>query len=202
MIIKERRFMKRKAISLLSIVLLALSVASTPKMVSSVSARALQGSNVAVNGFFSVDPANQGSSFRAAIVMEIPEGIHVNSNKPLGKYAIPTSIKIDSPDGLSVTPVSFPAGTVRTFDFGGGQTERLAVYEGRAIMRFNVNVAPDAPIGVARVRVKVRFQSCSDSVCYPPATRDLSLAIAIVDANRPVNRINAQYFGGRRSRRS
>jgi hypothetical protein len=63
-------------------------------------------------------------------------------------------------------------------------------------MRFNVAVAPDAPIGVARVRANVRFQSCSDSVCFPPATRDLVLAIAIVGAGERVNNINAQYFGG------
>ena len=162
---------------------------------------ATQSNNIAVNGFFSVDPANQGSSFRAAIVMEIPAGLHVNSNKPLGKYVIPTVIKIEAPKGLKVTPVSYPAGAVRSFDFGGGAPERLSVYEGRAIMRFNVTVAPDAPLGVARVRVSVRFQSCSDTVCFPPATRDLSLAIAIVGPGERVNQINAQYFGGGRAKK-
>ncbi|HVF66866.1 MAG TPA: protein-disulfide reductase DsbD N-terminal domain-containing protein [Pyrinomonadaceae bacterium] len=160
-----------------------------------------QSSNIGINGFFSVDPAQQGSSFQAAIVMEIPRGMHVNSNKPLGKYAVPTVVKVDSPRGLRVTPVSYPRSSVRSFSFGGAGAERLAVYEGKAIFRFTVNVAPGAEQQVARVRVSVRFQSCNDEVCFPPATRELTLPIAIVNRGTPVNRINHQYFGGGGRRR-
>ena len=160
-----------------------------------------QASNVGVNGFFSVDPAQQGSTFQAAVVFDIPHGLHVNANRPLGKYAVPTTVKIDAPRGLKITPLSFPAGQVRTFSFGGGQAERLAVYEGRTIIRFNVTVPPDYELGVARIRANVRFQTCSDDVCYPPASRELVLPIAIVNRGAPVNRINHQYFpGGRRKR--
>ena len=159
-----------------------------------------QASNINVNGFFSVDPAQQGSTFQAAVVMEIPRGLHVNSNRPLGKYAVPTTVKVDAPKGLRVTPVSYPRGAVRSFSFGGAAAERLAVYEeGNTIFRFSVTVAPNAELGVARVRVGVRFQSCSDEVCFPPATRELVLAIAIVERGAPVKRINDRYFGrGRR----
>jgi DsbC/DsbD-like thiol-disulfide interchange protein len=161
-----------------------------------------QSSNIGVNGFFSVDPAQQGSTFQAAILMEIPGGMHVNSNRPLGKYAVPTVVKVDSPKGLRVTPVSYPRGAVKTFRFGGSDAERLAVYEGRAVFRFNVTVAPGAELQVARVRVSVRFQSCNDEVCFPPATRELTLPIAIVNRDTPSNRINAQLFGvGGRGRR-
>src|SRR2546423_2571111 len=163
-----------------------------------------QSSNININGFFSVDPAQQGSSFRAAIVLDIPEGLHVNSNRPLGKYAIPTVVKVEAPRGLKITPVSYPAGTVRAFRFGEGSSEeRLAVCERRAIVRFNVNVPSDYELGVARIRVNVRFQSCNDEVCFPPATRELELPIAIVGRDTPMNRINGQYFGtggGRRRR--
>lgn len=160
-----------------------------------------QSSNIGVNGFFSVDPAQQGSSFQAAIVMEIPRGMHVNSNKPLGKYAVPTVVKVDSPRGLRVTPVSYPRGSVRAFRFGGSQEERLAVYEDRAIFRFTVNVAPGTEQQVARIRVSVRFQSCNDEVCFPPATRELTLPIAIVNRDTPMNHINQRYFGGGGHRR-
>ena len=163
---------------------------------------AAQSNAVGINGFFSVDPAQQGSTFQAAIVLDIPDGLHVNSNRPLGKYAIPTSVKVSAPKGLKITPVSYPAGRVRTFRFGeGAPEERLAVYEGRAIVRFNVVVPADYEQGVAHVRASVRFQSCNDEVCFPPATRELDLAIAIVARDTPVNHINGQYFGGGRRRR-
>ena len=163
---------------------------------------AAQSNAVGINGFFSVDPAQQGSTFQAAIVLDIPDGLHVNSNRPLGKYAIPTSVKVSAPKGLKITPVSYPAGRVRTFRFGeGAPEERLAVYEGRAIVRFNVVVPADYEQGVAHVRASVRFQSCNDEVCFPPATRELDLAIGIVGHDTPVNHINGQYFGSGRRRR-
>src|SRR5436305_9444277 len=79
---------------------------------------AAQSNAVGINGFFSVDPAQQGSTFQAAIVLDIPDGLHVNSNRPLGKYAIPTSVKVATPKGLKVTPIAYPPGRVRTFRFG------------------------------------------------------------------------------------
>jgi hypothetical protein len=158
---------------------------------------AAQSSSIGVSGFFSVDPAQQGSTFQAAIVMYIPRGLHVNSNRPLGKYAVPTVIKVESPRGLKVTPLTYPRAQVRSFRFGeGAPEERLAVYEGRAIARFNVIVPANYELGVARIRVSVRFQSCNDEVCFPPATRELVLPIAIVGRDTPANRINGEYFGG------
>ncbi len=160
-----------------------------------------QASQIGVNGFFSVDRAQQGSSFQAAVVMDIPGGLHVNANKPLGKYAVPTVVKVDAPRGFRVTPVSYPRGSVRTFSFGGSEETRIAVYEGRTVFRFNVSVPANHPLGVETVRVSVRFQSCTDEVCYPPATRNLGLRIAVVDRNTPSNRVNGNLFGGGRRRR-
>jgi hypothetical protein len=155
-----------------------------------------QASNIGVNGFFSVDPAQQGSSFQAAVVMDIPGGLHVNANKPLAKYSVPTVVKVDAPRGFRVTPVTYPRAGVRTFRFGGSDESRIAVYEGRTIFRFNVSVPANHPLGVETVRVNVRFQSCTDEVCYPPAARDLALRIAVVGRDTPSNRVNGQLFGG------
>lgn len=194
----NQRDIKRRLI--LVLVLAALAAPARPA--ASAPAAPAQASAVGVNGFFSVDPAQQGSTFLAAIVLDIPDGLHVNSNRPLGKYAVPTVVKVEAPRGLKITPVSYPAGRVRTFRFGdGAPEERLAVYEGRAIVRFSVSVPAAYELGVARIRVTVRFQSCNDEVCFPPATRELVLPIAIVGRDTPVNHINERYFGGGGRRR-
>jgi hypothetical protein len=187
---------------LLIAALLTPAPSATTKAAPGVIRAAAQSNHIPINGFFSVDPAQQGSTFQAAIVLDIPGGLHVNSNRPLGKYAVPTVIKIESPRGLKITPLTYPRAQVRTFRFGEGTPEeRLAVYEGRAIARFNVIVPANYEMGVARIRVSVRFQSCNDEVCFPPATRELVLPIAIVGRDHPVNRINAQYFGSGRKRK-
>jgi DsbC/DsbD-like thiol-disulfide interchange protein len=169
---------------------------NTPVAVNAPAEPEPQPSNIGVNGFFSVDPAQQGGTFQAAVVMDIPGGLHVNANRPLGKYSVPTVVRVDAPRGFRVTPVNYPRGSVRTFSFGGSDTTRVAVYEGRAVFRFNVSVPANHPLGVETVRVGVRFQSCTDEVCFPPATRDLALRIAVVDRNTPSNRVNGQLFGG------
>jgi DsbC/DsbD-like thiol-disulfide interchange protein len=151
--------------------------------------------NISVNGFFSADKAQRGRTIQAAVVVQIPRDFHVNGNKPLGKYAVPTTIKVDAPGGLRVSPVSYPRATVRTFSFS---EEKLAVYEGRIVMRFNVTVPAGFDQGVTELRVRLRYQSCTNEVCFPPQTKEISMPIAVVGANESVKRINGNIFGGRR----
>ncbi|HEX8292577.1 MAG TPA: protein-disulfide reductase DsbD N-terminal domain-containing protein [Pyrinomonadaceae bacterium] len=201
--------MKRDSFIRLALALLLLAAALAPAgpaaaggaAPAAAPAPAPQANSIGVNGFFSVDRAQQGSSFQAAVVMDIPGGLHVNANRPLGKYSVPTVVKVDAPRGFRVTPVTYPRGSVRTFSFGGSDATRIAVYEGRAIFRFNVSVPANQPFGVENVRVSVRFQSCTDEVCYPPATRNLDLHIPVVGRDAASNRVNGQYFGGGGGRR-
>ena len=157
----------------------------------------VQASSIGINGFYSTDKVQRGRMVQAAIVMDIPRGLHVNANKPLGKYAVPTTVKIDAPGGVRISPVSYPRGAVRNFKFSD---ERLAVYEGRTLLRFNVNVPANFQPGVTELRIRVRFQTCSDEVCYPPANRDVTLPIGVVGASDPVKRINPNIFGGGKRR--
>jgi DsbC/DsbD-like thiol-disulfide interchange protein len=193
-----RRKTNTRRLSLLLSLAFLLTLTNLPAAAEPAAAPPAQAGNVGVNGFFSVDPAQQGSTFQAAVVLDIPRGLHVNANKPLGKYAVPTRVTVEPPRGLKVTPVVYPRGKVMSFPFA--PNEKLAVYEGLTALRFNVTVPPNYELGVARIRVVVNYQSCSDDVCFPPKRSELTLPIAIVNRGTPVNRINGRYFGnaGRR----
>ena len=162
-----------------------------PKQPASVAATSAQPS-ISVNGFFATDKAQRGRVVQAAVVMEIPRDFHVNGNRPLGKYAVPTSLKIEAPGGIRVSPVSYPRATVRTFSFS---QEKLAVFEGRVVMRFNVTIPSGFDQGVTELRVRLRYQSCTNEVCFPPQSRDITMPIAVVGANESVKRINGNIFG-------
>jgi DsbC/DsbD-like thiol-disulfide interchange protein len=151
---------------------------------------AVQG-NIGVNGFFSTDKAQRGRSLQAAIVLDIPHGFHVNSNKA-AKFSIPTMVRVDAPKGLRVGAVAYPRAVVRRLSFS---KEALSLYEGRAVMRFNVSVPANFQTGLTELRAKVTYQSCNDEVCFPPTTREVKLGINVVGANESVKRINGQYFG-------
>jgi hypothetical protein len=149
--------------------------------------------NIGVNGFFAADKAQKGRIVEAAIVMDIPQGYHVNSNRPLAKYSIPTVLKVQGNGGVRVSPVSYPRSNVRRFSFS---EERLAVYEGKAVLRFNVTVPANFDSGTMELRTQLRFQSCNDEACFPPVSREITLHIAVVGANESIKRINGEFFGG------
>lgn len=149
--------------------------------------------NLGINGFFATDKAQRGRTVQAAIVVDIPDGYHVNGNRPLGKYAVPTILKIEAPAGFRVSPVVYPRATVRRFSFS---EEQLAVYENRAVMRFNVTVPASYSSSAAELRVRLRYQSCNNEACFPPATREATVPLQIVNASEPVKRTNTALFGG------
>ena len=157
----------------------------------------LQASNININGFFASDRVPRGTTVQAALVMDIPGGFHVNSSRPLSSFSVPTTVKIDVPRGVRVSAVTFPRAQVRKLSFSN---DPLAVYEGRAVVRFNVTVPANQEIGMIELRARVRYQSCNDEVCFPPVTREVTMPIAIAGANEQVRRINGNLFGGRRRR--
>ena len=154
--------------------------------------------NLGINGFFSADKAQRGRTIQAAVVVDIPGGYHVNANKPLGKYAIPTVLKIEAPGGVRISPISYPRASVRRFSFSN---EQLAVYEGRAVLRFNITIPANFDSGVTELRARLRYQSCTEDTCFQPVTREITMPIAVVGAGDPVKRINGQIFGGGRRRK-
>jgi DsbC/DsbD-like thiol-disulfide interchange protein len=151
--------------------------------------------NIGLNGFFATDKAQRGRTVQAAIVVDIPHGYHVNGNKPLGKYAVPTVLRIEAPGGVRISPVSYPRAAVRKFSFSN---EPLAVYEGRVVLRFNVTVPANFSQGDAQLRARLRYQSCTEDTCFQPETREITMPIGIVGANESVKRVNGHVFGSRR----
>jgi DsbC/DsbD-like thiol-disulfide interchange protein len=147
--------------------------------------------NIGVNGFFAADKAQRGRSIQAAVVLDIPHGFHVNANKA-AKFSVPTVVRIDAPKGLRVSAVSYPRAVVRRLGFS---KDALSLYEGRAVMRFNITVPANYQTGLTELRAKVTYQSCNDEVCFPPTTREVKLGINVVGANESAKRINGQYFG-------
>lgn len=156
---------------------------------------AVQQPNIGVNGFFSADRAQLGRTTSAAIVINIPSGYHINSNRPLAKFLIPTSVKIEAPRGIRASAVSYPRAQLRSFSFS---QDKLSVYEGSAVLRFNITIPPNFATGVMELRAHVKFQSCNDEACFAPQTRQIAMPIAVVGANEPVKRINGNIFGGGR----
>ena len=132
--------------------------------------------NIVVNGKLSTDKVKRGGALRGTVTMEIPSGYHVNSNRPLEKFLVATQLLIEAPNGIRVGPVSYPRPLLRSFSFS---KVKVSVYEGRPVMSFNVGVPAGAPTGQTELKARLRYQSCSDSVCFPPRTQEVKLSLTV-----------------------
>ena len=128
--------------------------------------------DVNVSGSIAPDKVKKGRTVRATVVMDIPDGLHVQSNKPLDKFLIATKLDVETPPGMKVGPVSYPRALMRKLKFSKSM---VAVYEGKAMIRFNVTVPADYSAGSGDIKGKLRFQACNDESCFPPVTREVKM---------------------------
>ena len=128
-----------------------------------------------VSGSIGKGTISRGTTARGSIVLDIPGGLHVNSNSPNSKYAIPTVVKV-SAAGVKVGGVSYPRGKNRKFSFSD---DTINVYEGRTVFGFNVTVPKGFRGSTIKVRATVRYQACTDEVCYAPKTKEITLTARV-----------------------
>ena len=112
-----------------------------------------------------------GKTVKATVVLSLPGGLHANSHDPGSEYSVPTTVRA-SGKGVRVGSVSYPRGHNRKFDFS---SETLNVYEGRTTFRFNVTVPANYSGSSLRVNVALKYQACTNEVCYPPKTKEITL---------------------------
>ena len=125
-----------------------------------------------VSGSLAPDKIKKGRVVRATVVMDIPNGLHVQSSKPLDKFLVATKLDVETPSGMQVGPISYPRAQMRNLKFS---KKAVAVYEGRSVLRFNVTVPANYSAGSGEIKGKLRFQACNDESCFPPMTREVKM---------------------------
>jgi thiol:disulfide interchange protein DsbD len=128
--------------------------------------------DVKVSGSLSPDRIKKGRTVKANVVMEIPNGLHVQSSKPLDKFLIATKLDVETPAGMKVGPITYPRALMRNLKFS---KSKVAVYEGRAAITFPLTVPVSYSGGSTEIKGKLRFQACNDESCFPPVTREVKM---------------------------
>ncbi len=128
-----------------------------------------------VTGSIGNGTVTRGTAARATVVLNIPGGLHVNSSRPNSEYAVATSVRATS-GGVKIGAVTYPRGVNRKFAFSENS---INVYEGRATFTFPVTVPASFKGNSISVRVAVKYQACTEEVCYPPKTKDVTLTARV-----------------------
>lgn len=114
-------------------------------------------------GGIRADASVNGSQL--SVRVNIPDGWHINADKPLQKELIATGLKLDDgAKGWRLGEVGYPPADMVTLGF---QREPLAVYHGdvqlTAKLVKNKVAEPVLPL-------QLRLQACNNKVCLPPET--------------------------------
>lgn len=137
----------------------------------------------AIAAFVETDGVRAGSSTRLALKVSLPEGLHVQSDRPRDALLIPTVLTLDPPAGIHVTSLVYPHPT----DFAQeGQAQPLAVFEREFVVGAEIEVASSVPPGSLVVPGRLRYQACNDKLCFAPITEAVEWSLRVVPASSPV----------------
>lgn len=134
-----------------------------------------------------------GSSFQAAVMVNIEDGWHVNANQPTLDYLIGTELSLDQAPGFSVISTQYPEAEMLTFGFA---EEALAVYEGEVPVFLNIQTSDTLEPGSYTIEGRARVQACNDEVCLAPSTIDVSIPVEVSAVGTGFQSINQDLFGG------
>ena len=137
----------------------------------------LRGIKADVTPLLDADAAHAGETIRGALTVALPEGFHVQSNRPRDPDLIATELTTDAPAGVTVKEVVFPAAVDLK---QSGVDKPLAVFERTFAIGVQFVVAPSAAAGTITIPARLRYQACNDTTCFAPTTATAQWTLNVV----------------------
>jgi DsbC/DsbD-like thiol-disulfide interchange protein len=127
--------------------------------------------------------ARPNSIVRAAVVVEVVPGYHINDHHPSLEYLIPTEVKLEPSQQVTVQDITYPKGEPKKFAFSDAP---LSVYEGTVRVDVALQVERKTLPGNYEVKGRLAYQACNDHACLPPASVPLLFSFKVVPHGAPV----------------
>jgi suppressor for copper-sensitivity B len=125
-----------------------------------------------------------GSPARFAARARIERGWHVNSHTPTFEWLIPTTLRLELPEGWPEPRIDYPPHAMKTFAF---EDEPLAVYDGEVVILASLIVPESVAQDQVRLAGVLAYQACDDSQCLPPTEARAELTVPIGELGEPVD---------------
>jgi DsbC/DsbD-like thiol-disulfide interchange protein len=144
-----------------------------------------------VSPLVDADAVHAGSTFRVALQVSLPDGLHVQSNQPRDPLLIPTALTIEPTAGVTVVEVAYPEPT----DFAqAGQQQPLSVFEQRFVIGARLTIDRSVAPGEIVVPVRLRYQACDASTCFAPARQESRWSLPVVPAATAITARSREVF--------
>jgi thiol:disulfide interchange protein DsbD len=127
----------------------------------------------------SCDAVRPGEAFKAAVVLKVQPGYHINDNAPLDEFMVPTELAFADNPALELVEIAYPHGRRARFSYSEAE---LAVYEGEAVLGALIKVKDGTPAGPVILKGSLSYQACNNESCLPPKELPFEVAVPVVTA--------------------
>lgn len=159
---------------------LAITAVMVGALLASIGLRAqIRGATATLEPVVEREGVAAGTVVRAALEVTLPDGFHVQSNKPRDPNLIPTVLTFMPPMGVMIQEVVFPAPVELR---QAGVAEPLAVFEQNFSIGVQFTVASGVAAGDLAVSGRLRYQACNDTTCFAPKNADTEWRLKVVPA--------------------
>ncbi len=148
-------------------------------------------SKVQAEAKLSADKFQPGSTAKAAVVLTIAEGWHINSHTPSEQYLIATTLELKPIEGVILTDLQYPKGKLLKFAFS---ETPLDVYEGITPIFLTLKLSEKLAPGQTTLTGTLQVQACNDQICLAPSRIPVSITLEIVAAKESSNEVNHNLF--------
>ena len=154
---------------------------------------------VRARAYLKTDRLPAGRTTEVAVVLQVAEGWHINTNPPRPKFVVPTEVTVKTKRGTVVGTFEYPKGDPLAMP---GFEEKVHVYEGLVVLRAPVTVPESAAGESETFEVTVRYQPCNDANCLRPEKVELDGKLPVAAAGESVREINDRWFREEDERRA
>jgi len=143
-----------------------------------------------IKAVLSANGVPAGETFEIAVLVTILEPWHINSNKPLDEFTLPTELRLQTSDAFKITEIEYPSHKLKKLEFSD---EDLALYDDETIIRLKGRAAAGVA-GEFSVNGSVYYQGCNDAICLAPQETPFAVRVPVLDSAQAVEPANSQYF--------
>ncbi len=120
---------------------------------------------------------------KIALQFQLEPEWHINSNKPLDEFLIPTELQFDENPAVKIQKIVYPSAKEVKLSFSD---EPLSVFENDFFIGVEVVVSSE-PGSFIELTGSLKYQPCNDRQCLPPTSLPIKISLNISNESVPAN---------------
>ncbi len=152
---------------------------------------ALATAPVTVTTQAAANAVREGGTVDVAAILTMSDGWHVNSNRPLEEWLIPTEVWLDDSTYVDVIDVAWPEAHEIDLEFS---EVPMSVFEEQAVIGIRLRVRDLAAGETLRLEGGVGYQACNDQTCAAPQEEAFVFVLPVVTGSASIDALAPDLF--------